>query len=34
VTEAEQAEYEGYIRANKFIAILERLARQMTPASA
>lgn len=30
LTEAEQAEYEGYVRANKFIAILQRLARQMT----
>jgi predicted transcriptional regulator len=34
LTEAEQAEYEGYVRANKFIAVLQRLARQMiaTPA--
>ena len=30
LTEGEQAEYEGYVRANKFIAILQRLARQMT----
>ncbi len=30
LTEAEQSEYEGYVRANKFIAILQRLARQMT----
>lgn len=30
LTEAERAEYEGYVRANKFIAILQRLARQMT----
>ena len=30
LTEAEQAEYEGYVRANKFIAVLQRLARQMT----
>ncbi len=29
LTEAEQAEYEGYVRANKFIAILQRQARQM-----
>lgn len=28
LTEAERAEYEGYVRANKFIAILQRLARQ------
>lgn len=34
LTEAEQAEYEGYVRANKFIALLQRLARQTTPASA
>ena len=34
LTEAEQAEYEGYVRANKFIAILQRLARQMTAAPA
>ena len=34
LTEAEQAEYEGSVRANKFIAILQRLARQMAPASA
>jgi hypothetical protein len=30
LTEAELAEYEGYVRANKFIAVLQRLARQMT----
>ena len=34
LTEAERAEYEGYVRANKFIAILQRLARQMTNAPA
>ena len=34
LTEAEQAEYEGYVRANKFIALLQRLARQMTTVSA
>ena len=34
LTEAEQAEYEGYVRANKFIAILQRLARQWTTAPA
>ena len=27
--EEERAEYEGYVRANKFVAILQRLARQM-----
>ena len=26
---AEKAEYEGYVRANKFVAILQRHARQM-----
>ena len=34
LSEAERAEYEGYVRANKFIAILQRLARQMTHAPA
>jgi len=34
LTETERAEYEGYVRANKFIAILQRLARQMTGAPA
>ena len=29
LTAQERAEYEGYIRANKFIAILQRQARQM-----
>ena len=29
LSEAERAEYEGYVRANKFIAILQRLARQI-----
>ena len=29
LTEEERAEYEGYVRANKFIAILQRQARQM-----
>ena len=33
LTTAERAEYEGYVRANKFIAILQRLARQMSKAS-
>lgn len=27
--EADRAEYEGYVRANKFVAVLQRLARQM-----
>ncbi len=29
LTEEERAEYEGYVRANKFIAILQRQARYM-----
>jgi uncharacterized protein YnzC (UPF0291/DUF896 family) len=29
LTEAEQAEYEGYLRANNFIAILQSKARRM-----
>jgi hypothetical protein len=29
LTAQEQAEYEGYVRANKFIAILQRQARHM-----
>ena len=29
LTDAEQAEYAGYARANKFIAILQRQARQL-----
>lgn len=29
LTEPERAEYEGYVRANKFIAILQRQARQI-----
>jgi hypothetical protein len=33
LTEAERAEYEGYVRANKFVALLQRLARQMAGAS-
>jgi len=28
LTDLERAEYEGYVRANKFIAILQRQARQ------
>ena len=34
LTEQECAEYEGYVRANKFVAILQRLARQVAGASA
>jgi hypothetical protein len=30
LTEAERAEYAGYVRANKFVAILRRQARQMS----
>ena len=30
LTETERAEYAGYVRANKFIAILKRQARQLT----
>ena len=29
LTETERAEYAGYVRANKFIAILQRQARQL-----
>ena len=29
LSEDEKAEYEGYVRANKFIAILQRQARQL-----
>lgn len=29
LTEAETAEYAGYVRANKFVAILQRQARQL-----
>jgi hypothetical protein len=29
LTEAESAEYAGYVRANKFVAILQRRARQL-----
>jgi hypothetical protein len=29
LTPAERAEYEGYVRANKFVAILQRQARRM-----
>ena len=33
LTEAEGAEYAGYVRANKFIAILQRQARQLIGAT-
>lgn len=33
LTEQERAEYEGYVRANKFIAILQRQAKQMVGAT-
>jgi hypothetical protein len=33
LTDTERAEYEGYVRANKFVAVLQRLARQMTSVS-
>jgi hypothetical protein len=33
LTEAECAEYEGYVRANKFVAVLKRLARQSSRAT-
>ena len=33
LTEAEKAEYSGYVRANKFVAILQRQARQLIGAS-
>jgi hypothetical protein len=29
LSEAERAEYEGYVRANKFVAILQRQARHL-----
>ena len=34
LTAAERAEYAGYVRANKFIAILQRQARQLIGAAA
>ncbi len=30
LTEAERGEYAGYVRANKFIAVLQRQARQLS----
>ena len=32
--EAERAEYAGYVQANKFVAILKRLAREMSAKAA
>jgi len=32
--DAERSEYEGYVRANKFVAILKRLAREISRPSA
>ena len=34
LNEAERSEYEGYVRANKFVAILKRLAREISRPSA
>jgi acetylornithine deacetylase/succinyl-diaminopimelate desuccinylase-like protein len=34
LTAAEKAEYAGYVRANKFVAILQRRARQLMGAAA
>jgi hypothetical protein len=33
LTDAEREEYAGYVRANKFVAILQRLARQVSKAA-
>lgn len=33
LTEGEKAEYEGYVRANKFVAILQRQARHLAGSS-
>jgi hypothetical protein len=33
LTEAERSEYEGYLRANKFVAVLQRQAREMVGSS-
>lgn len=30
LSDAERSEYEGYVRANKFVAILKRLAREIS----
>ena len=34
LTEDERAEYAGYVRANKFVAMLKRQARQITQGAA
>ena len=34
LTETERAEYEGYVRANKFVAILQRQARNLAGSAA
>ncbi len=34
LTESEREEYTGYVRANKFVAILQRLAREASKAAA
>jgi hypothetical protein len=34
LTETEREEYAGYVRANKFVAILQRLAREVSKAAA
>jgi hypothetical protein len=34
LTELERAEYAGYVRANKFVAILKRKARELASAGA
>lgn len=34
LTAAEREEYEGYVRANKFVAILQRQARRLTSSAA
>jgi hypothetical protein len=34
LTEVEREEYAGYVRANKFVAILQRLAREVSKAAA
>lgn len=33
LTDAEREEYEGYVRANKFVAVLRREAARMKPAA-
>jgi uncharacterized protein YnzC (UPF0291/DUF896 family) len=34
LTEAEREEYAGYVQANKFIAVLKRLAKEMSSKAA